>query len=77
MAKDKNHFGGPTQGSNDEPTRDRDNPAPHGQRASAQSLPIGDEERHERAEDRGETWDSAEKSRTGSDSNRSRKNRGG
>lgn len=47
-------MGGPTQNPKDEPTRDRDNPAPSGQSAQSQSLPIGDEERHERAEDLGE-----------------------
>ena len=76
MAKDRENMGGPTQNPKDEPTRDRDNQAPSGQSAQSQSLPIGDEERHERAEDLGEQREHGSAKRTGSDSNASKKNRG-
>ena len=71
MAKDRDNMGGPTQGPKDEPTEDRNNPNPSGQRAQAQSLPIGDEERHERAEDLGEQREHGTGKRTGSESNES------
>jgi hypothetical protein len=77
MAKDRSNMGGPTQRPKDEPTEDRNNPAPDDRSAQSQSLPIGDEERHERAEDFGEARGRGTNPRTGSDSNRSRKNRGG
>lgn len=76
MARERN-VGGPTQSPKDEPTADRDNPAPSGQSAQSQSAPIGDEERDERAEDLGEQIERGTGGRTGSDSNQSRKNRGG
>ncbi|HUF16694.1 MAG TPA: hypothetical protein VMS12_01480 [Thermoanaerobaculia bacterium] len=52
MAKDRNNMGGPTQGSNDEPTEDRDNvKQPSGMSAQSQSGSIGDEERSNRDDD--------------------------
>lgn len=49
MAKDRKNMGGPTQGSNDAPTPDRDNDKqPSGMSAQSQSSPISDEERSNR-----------------------------
>jgi ribosome-associated translation inhibitor RaiA len=49
MAKDRENMGGPTQGSNDPPTADRNNEKqPSGMSARSQSSPIGDEERSNR-----------------------------
>lgn len=77
MAKDRHNQGGPTRGPKDEPTEDRNNPAPPGQSAQSQSLPIGDGERRDRAEEFGEERGRGTSPRTGSESNRSRSNRGG
>ncbi|MGH9457190.1 MAG: hypothetical protein ACRD2J_06065 [Thermoanaerobaculia bacterium] len=76
MAKDRHNQGGPTRNPKDEPTADRDNRVSSGRRAQAQSAPIGDEERHARASDRGEQLGHGRGKRTGSDSNRSKKGRG-
>jgi ribosome-associated translation inhibitor RaiA len=52
MAKDRENMGGPTQGSNDPPTADRNNDKqPSGMSAQSQSSPIGDEERSNRDRD--------------------------
>lgn len=76
MAKDRHNQGGPTRNPKDVPTEDRNNPAPPGRNAQSQSLPLGDEERRERAEDVGEARGRGTNRRTGSDSNRSKANRG-
>ena len=75
--EDRKNVGGPSQSPKDRPTDDRDNPAPSDQSAQSQSRPIGDEERDVRAEASGEERGRGTNPRTGSDSNQSRKNRGG